>query len=195
VNSAAPALTRDKILGVSIRLLQQNGYSALGMREIAQHLNIKAPSLYHHFGSKEVLARHALEHYRKEQRERLQTLSARKTVAARLTGYAELFSQMLKDDARLCLYVVLSQERSLIPTPCRHELQRFVEQNVAWLEETLAGVTTRRGSRVALDSRATADMLFAAFEGFMLISLNGKAPAKDFLGRALHLLRVLGVLP
>jgi TetR/AcrR family transcriptional repressor of nem operon len=192
---AAPTLTREKILSASIRLMQQKGFMALSMRDIAHALDIKAPSLYHHFPSKEALAQQALEQYRQEQRAHLQALSERSAVAEQLLGYAQLFSQMLEDDARLCLYLVLSQERAWIPAPCVTELRLFVKQNVEWLEGALHSGGAGKRSSKALSERETADVLFGAFEGFMLMSLNEKGAAKSFLVKANNLLWMLGLLP
>jgi TetR/AcrR family transcriptional repressor of nem operon len=165
------------------------------MRDIARCLDIQAPSLYHHFPSKEALAQQALEQYRQEQRAHLQALNERSAVAERLTGYAQLFSRMLEDDARLCLYLVLSQERAWISPACVTELRLFVKQNVEWLEGTLqSGGAGKRSSR-APSERETAEVLFGAFEGFMLMSLNEKGPAKSFWVKASNLLWMLGLLP
>lgn len=67
--------TRETILSAAIRLFQQFGFSGLGMRQIADNLGIKAPSLYHHFASKEDLAQFAMQQYRAEQAARLQAIA------------------------------------------------------------------------------------------------------------------------
>lgn len=46
-------VTREDIINAAIRLFNQSGYHATSMRDIARAVNIKKPSLYHHFGSKE----------------------------------------------------------------------------------------------------------------------------------------------
>jgi TetR/AcrR family transcriptional repressor of nem operon len=194
MSSTSTALTPEQILTASIRLMQRKGFAALGMREIAQQLKIKAPSLYHHFTSKETLAQRALEQYRLEQHLRLQGISTHKTLAERLLGYAGLFSQMLKDDARLCLFLVISQERASVSAPCIEELQEFVRQNVQWLEDTLRSCAPRSASRAGLSPREMAEVLFGAFEGFMMTALCEKAPDRLFLTKAKNLLRALGLV-
>ena len=57
-------LSKEDILDASIQLFQQRGFANLGMRQIAECLHIKAPSLYHHFPSKEALAKEAISKYR-----------------------------------------------------------------------------------------------------------------------------------
>ncbi len=48
-------VTREEIIHAAIQLFNQNGYHATSMRDIAQAVNIKKPSLYHHFESKETI--------------------------------------------------------------------------------------------------------------------------------------------
>jgi TetR/AcrR family transcriptional regulator, transcriptional repressor for nem operon len=194
MSSGRPRRTREEVLTASIRLMQRKGFGALGMREIAKELDIKAPSLYHHFPSKEQLAQRALEQYRLEQHERLQVLSTAKTVAERMLGYAELFSRMLKDDGRLCLFLVLSQERAAVSGACIKELRRFAEQNVAWLEKTLQPTASRARPRSALSPRDMANVLFGAFEGFMITSFCENKSERVFLEKAENLLTALGLL-
>nr|MBN1229726.1 TetR family transcriptional regulator [Anaerolineae bacterium] len=47
--------TRDSIVEAAIALFNQNGYHATSMRDIAREVDIKKPSLYHHFESKEAI--------------------------------------------------------------------------------------------------------------------------------------------
>jgi TetR/AcrR family transcriptional repressor of nem operon len=192
MSPATAALTKQAILAASIHLMQRKGFAALGMRDIAQSLKIKAPSLYHHFPSKEALAQQALEQYRLDQRRHLQELAERKTLAQRLAGYVTLFSKMLEDDARLCLFLVISQERASVSASCIMELRLFIKQNTEWLETTLQSAATRRSSM--LSARETAEVLFGAFEGLMMTSLCDRVPARIFLARAKNLLRAMGLL-
>ena len=48
-----PSPTRFEILDAAARLIVDGGYEAFTMRAVAQRVNIKAGSLYHHFKSKE----------------------------------------------------------------------------------------------------------------------------------------------
>lgn len=53
--------TRSVILHHAARLLRQNGYAAVSLRQIAAEANIKAGSIYYHFASKEDILHHVLE--------------------------------------------------------------------------------------------------------------------------------------
>lgn len=46
-------VTREEIIEAAVRLFNENGYHATSMRDIARTVDIKKPSLYHHFDSKE----------------------------------------------------------------------------------------------------------------------------------------------
>ncbi|MGV3492510.1 MAG: TetR/AcrR family transcriptional regulator [Ramlibacter sp.] len=53
--------TRALILHHAARLLRENGYAAVSLRQIAADVNIKAGSIYYHFASKEEILFHVLE--------------------------------------------------------------------------------------------------------------------------------------
>lgn len=54
-------VNRDLIIDAAIELFHRNGYHATSMRDIAQLVKIKKPSLYHHFDSKEEILRAILQ--------------------------------------------------------------------------------------------------------------------------------------
>lgn len=50
-----PKTSPQAILGVALDILEQQGEQALSMRNLAERLEVKAPSLYRHFADKEAL--------------------------------------------------------------------------------------------------------------------------------------------
>lgn len=48
-------ISREAIIEAAIHLFNQNGYHATSMQDVAEAVDIKKPSLYHHFTSKEAI--------------------------------------------------------------------------------------------------------------------------------------------
>lgn len=44
---------RDELLSVALKLFSEEGYESVGVQKIADSANVKKPTLYHYFGSKE----------------------------------------------------------------------------------------------------------------------------------------------
>jgi TetR/AcrR family transcriptional regulator, tetracycline repressor protein len=56
-----PLISRDGTAAVALRLIDDEGLTALSLERLAQAMGVKAPSLYHHFGDKaDILAEVAL---------------------------------------------------------------------------------------------------------------------------------------
>jgi len=175
-----PSLTRDAILDAAIRLFQQSGFSGIGMRQIAERLQIKAPSLYHHFTSKEELARQALQQYRAKQVPELRKIDALEGLSPKLLAYAKLYSDMLEDQSRPCMYLVMVREPSLSEESCKEELLLFAKQNVDWLENVLRTERAESNSQERMPERELATIIFASLEGMMAVSLVCPEPSKSF---------------
>jgi TetR/AcrR family transcriptional regulator, transcriptional repressor for nem operon len=187
---AAPAkASRETILDAIIRLFQKQGFSGLGMRQIAQSLNIQAPSLYYHFASKEEIAQQALRQYSDTVAARLQALEGRGDLADQLRFYVEYPAQMLADGARPCLYLTLVAEPIFQSGPCAEELNRFVEMNLDWLAAAIRG--SGRKLPGGLDDRRMAEILFGSFEGMIAMSLADQDPAAAFRRRTADLILLL----
>jgi TetR/AcrR family transcriptional repressor of nem operon len=177
-------LTREAILDASIRMFQKRGFAGIGMRQIAEGLHVKAPSLYHHFPSKEALARQALHQYREQQLSSLQLIDDAGNLLSALTGYSRLFSSMLEDGLRPCLYLVMTQDPTLHESSCREELERFKLQNVEWLEHLFLRHKQDLRLPVGMREDELALLVFASLEGMMLVSLLQPEPAIAFQNMA-----------
>jgi AcrR family transcriptional regulator len=56
-STAAPASTRDRIVEVAIDLFARHGYGGTSLRHIAEQLGITKAAVYHHFRTKDDIAR------------------------------------------------------------------------------------------------------------------------------------------
>lgn len=184
-------LTREKILEASIHLFQRHGFSGLGMRQIADCLQMKAPSLYYHFESKDDLARYALQQYREQQFCQLLEIEKQDGLSEKLHAYSELFAEMLNDENRLCLYLIMVREASFQQEPCLNELRLFAKQNIDWLEDTLLKAKNKKELSQNIGSeRNMAELLFSSLEGIMATSLVDESPCKSFRSRVKSLINI-----
>ncbi len=55
--TASKTTTREKVKQTAKRLFRERGYAAVGMRELAEAVGIRAPSLYNHYKSKDDILR------------------------------------------------------------------------------------------------------------------------------------------
>lgn len=54
---STPLITRESTVQAALHVIDEDGLEALSLPRLARELNVKAPSLYHHFGDKnEILA-------------------------------------------------------------------------------------------------------------------------------------------
>ena len=57
-----PRISRDKVVGVAIRLLDEEGVQALSLDRIARELGVRGPSLYHHYPDKSAILDDVAQH-------------------------------------------------------------------------------------------------------------------------------------
>jgi AcrR family transcriptional regulator len=63
LSASAPAGTRARALGTALELFSRDGYDGVSMRQIAEELGVTKAALYHHFTSKEEIARELVGSY------------------------------------------------------------------------------------------------------------------------------------
>ena len=187
--AAVAKASREDILDAVIRLFQKQGFSGLGMRQIAQSLKIRAPSLYHHFTSKEMIAQQALRQYADTVAARLQAIEGQGDLSEQLQAYIELPAQMLADGNRPCLYLAMVAEPIFQQGACAEELKRFVQLNTEWLATAIRQTNRKQLLPSGLNERSMAEMLFASVEGMIALSLTDKDPAVGFRRRAAGLIQ------
>ncbi len=54
---------REELMSTALRLLAEQGYASVGLREVAAEAGVTTGSIYHHFTGKEDLFRSAVEHH------------------------------------------------------------------------------------------------------------------------------------
>jgi TetR/AcrR family transcriptional regulator, transcriptional repressor for nem operon len=144
-------------------LLWERGYVATSPKNIQQLADAGQGSMYHHFSSKEELARVAIDRTAEEMRVGVEAvLSGPGSALERISAYLRRERDVLKG----CPIGRLTQDPDVMDTPA---LVAPVEETFTWLRGRLAdlvaeGVATGE-LRAAIDPAATAAAIVATLQG------------------------------
>ena len=162
--------TTGRILDVAERMLQVRGYNGFSYGDVAAELDITRAALHYHFKGKAELGQALIERYAARFADALAHLDATAPdAAAKLRGYAELYSDVLSAD-RMCLCGMLAAEHRTLPDPLQQAVCAFFASNTAWLRRVLEEGCTDGSLRCPGTSMDTASMVLGALEGAMLIT-------------------------
>jgi TetR/AcrR family transcriptional repressor of nem operon len=163
------------LLPKAMLVFWRNGYARTGIRELEQALGLKAPSLYHRFGSKDALFQAALAHYletivRGRIRRYLQDSDA-------LRGLREFFDSTYDTLGRGqpsigCLLVNTSLETGADAPPAAAavQLKRGSLMIRAALRTALGRAQQQGSLRRDADPRVLADALYLGLQGLLVES-------------------------
>jgi TetR/AcrR family transcriptional repressor of nem operon len=150
------------------------GYANTGVRELEQELGIKAPSLYHRFGSKQTLFVAALQHYievvvRSRVERHLHATDP-------LPGLREFFDTTYNytkhgQSALSCLLLNTALEQNASDRRVAELLKRGSATIVNALEQTLLRAQQQGSLRDDADPKALAEALYLGLQGLLI---NGK---------------------
>ena len=100
---------REQLLDAAQTLVQKRGLNAVSFQDLADAVGLKKPSVFHHFPSKDALARSLLERCRTSYGARYGAVLAREDIGEpeKLREIARLFDQGLKED-HLCLLAAMA---------------------------------------------------------------------------------------
>lgn len=167
---------RDELIEAATGLIQSVGVKAFSYGDLAKQLDIKAPSIHHHFRVKEDLVAAVAATYRENFSHQVSQLDE-PSHAARLQRYADLFARTASA-GHLCLCGAVAADWLSVGAAPRQEVEAFFADQVQWLTEQVeAGVA---GDEFRLSTGVNAGdiarTLFAALEGSMLMTRSGDQP-------------------
>lgn len=106
-------VTRESIIDAAVHLFNQNGYHATSMRDIAQVVDLKKPSLYHHFDSKEDILLAILEKGMEQFIAEMETIAASENgCKQKLVAAVEAHARLIADNPEGAA-VFLHEDRGL----------------------------------------------------------------------------------
>lgn len=162
--------TKEHILAVAQKLVQQRGFNGFSYADIAEEVGIRKASLHHHFATKIELGIALIEVYSAQLDAELLRISALPAKAdAKLAAYAAIFRGTL-DAECMCLGGMLASEWLTLDTTMLPGLKRFFARNIEWLAEVVA---EGKSQKVFVWADAAADqsrVILATLQGALLIS-------------------------
>ncbi len=173
--------TRARLLDAAEQLIEQNGFAATRVDQIIAASGSSKGAFFHHFDSKQSLARELVSRYVDADLRLLdQGLAAVATIDGELerpVAFLRFYEQWAADlvsEESACLYIAVLTERDLLDDATLAEVDRAV---VAWrngFAALLRPALAVRGLPIAPDELA--DHLFATFEGAYLMCRAARSP-------------------
>ncbi|MEM6280043.1 MAG: hypothetical protein AAF733_11225, partial [Verrucomicrobiota bacterium] len=140
-------------------------------REIDESVNVKSSSILYYFRLKEDLAFVVAERYREDFFQVLGPAPvAGKSPRDQFLRYGEVYLKSFKSSGKACLCGILSHESPALPEPVISEVERFIDANIIWLKETLAG------SHLS-DTEGIARLAYSSMEGAMGVATLKSDPS------------------
>lgn len=173
------AATRDRILDTAERLVIDNGYSATSLDRVIAEANASKGSFFHHFASKDDLAKALVQRYAAADIAHLDAALAlvRETTTdprERVLHFLRIFEDTadeLMGSQTSCLYVSVLTERELVDRVTSAPIIAAIE---AWRNALVVLVEEALPTPGEVDPAALADHVFVTFEGaFILCRATG----------------------
>lgn len=162
--------TAARILDVAEGLVQIRGFNGFSYADVAAELSVTKASLHYHFAGKAELGEALIARYAERFARALAEIMARPADArAKLDAYARLYADVLRGQ-RMCLCGMLAAEYQTLPTPMRHAVIQFFDQNETWVERVLEQGREEGTLRFTGSAREAARMIVSGLEGAMLVA-------------------------
>lgn len=121
---------RERLLEAAEAMVQDRGLSAVSFQQLADAVGLSKPSVFHHFATKEALAKALVERCQtKYGAEYGRVIDADLPAPEKLRGIADVFERGLRDN-RLCLLNALGQSAMTLSDAVRDDLRLSVTQSI-----------------------------------------------------------------
>ncbi|MBM0274389.1 TetR/AcrR family transcriptional regulator [Micromonospora tarensis] len=190
---------RNKILDAAAALIEQRGYSALGVAEICAVAGVPKGSFYYFFESKQALARTVIdEHWATQRRQWEQLLGGGESPLRRLRDLFEATEEIQRSGQQKagvvagCLFGNLALELSNQAEEIRARLQEIFDEQIDLIEQVVVEAKESGLAGPSVDSREAARSIVAQIEGRVLLAklLNDPAQLEMLWRNCLDLLQV-----
>jgi TetR/AcrR family transcriptional repressor of nem operon len=162
--------TAERIMKTAEALMIERGYSAFSYADISEAVQIKKPSIHHHFPTKAALAAAVLKKHREKTIEGTEQLDRQiEDPWKRLHAYVQYWEGCIRGrTVPFCVAALMGAELPSLPEEVQAEVRLHFSALSEWLERTLksgvkAGVIKLQGS-----AATEAQTLMAVVHGAML---------------------------
>jgi len=149
--------TREEILHEASRMLLSKGLNGFSLQELANSLDIKKASLFHHYPSKNALAVELYRFYQKaflSWTQKYQHLKPEKQII----NYAEKLVSWICDKGRVCPVGALSLEWHLVDPELQAEIKKLHTIQRDWLTKLFRQMQKDDGLRLPLNEAVLGTM-------------------------------------
>jgi TetR/AcrR family transcriptional repressor of nem operon len=162
--------TAGTILDVAEALVQTRGFNGFSYADVSAELGITKAALHYHFPTKADLGHALIQRYAARFLSALAKVDAEATdPRSKLDAYARVYADVA-GAGRMCLCGMLAAEYRTLPAQMQDDVQRFFDDNEAWLERVLEEGRVARTLRFSGSARDAARMIVGGLEGAMLVS-------------------------
>jgi TetR/AcrR family transcriptional repressor of nem operon len=190
---------RNKILDAAKMLIEQRGYSALGVAEICSTAGVPKGSFYYFFESKQALALTVIdEHWAAQRQQWVELLSSDHDPLRRLRDLFEATEEVQRAGQQRaglvvgCLFGNLALELSNQAEEIRSRLQEIFEAQIDLIERVVVEAKDLSQAATSVDAHDAARSIVAQIEGRVLLAklLNDSTQLEALWRNCLDLLQV-----
>ena len=173
--------TRDKLLDAAIDLMIARGYEATGVEDICQAARVTKGSFFHHFASKEALAKEAVERFSRAMGEKFAGRAElrKEDPLERLLAWPDAVVSLSKDPGAPagCLIGTFAQEVSRTHDGLRRTCEGLFAQGAGQIREMIEAAVARHKPRTKIDARTLADHFIVVSQGALILAKARRDPA------------------
>ncbi len=162
--------TAERILTTAQSLMMERGYSAFSYADISEAVEIKKPSIHHHFPTKAGLVAAALKAHRERLIQGTELIDSKiESPLARIQAYVQHWEGCIRDKTMpFCIAALLAAEMPSLPEEVRAEVTLHFNLLEDWLERTLKAGVKKHEIQLQSSAATEAQTLMAVVHGAML---------------------------
>lgn len=156
--------TREYILETAASAFARHGYAGTSLNDLVRASGLAKGAFYHHFASKEELARAAFRRKQEQLVERLAAEAGEGDALAVLARVLAARAALIRAEPAFRAVLRLGAELGAVAEP-GSEFARFQELPIEWLADLVRRGQAEGAVRADLDARQTAEAIFAGIVG------------------------------